>query len=833
MTLRLIHSTDRSPSGMTTRMNSRELPPTTTTFRRLYVHPFLHITVPMTPLHPFSPTAGSQSAPRKRTVATSDLPDAPILRASFTAHHFHISQSVLYPRYLLTVISLFPKPIALFSIATRWKLELVVGRTQQAPSGPWPSEVVAPDEFQRVIISPSVEGYETEEVRNVLKSYMEAINLRQKYITRTPTISRSPSFASPERAKANADRPKMHIAWVEGLVKVWRSKQAFDDGQEPILKPPVESLTEYYRDLNTILSLCSNGPAKTHSFSRLSILEAKFGMHRVLNADKEKTQQKASPRRDFYNVYKVDTHIHLSSAMNQKHLLKFIKKKLQYEAGVPVIHRDGKVLTLEQVFESLNLTSEDLSVDRLDVHADNKTFHRFDKFNLKYNPVGESRLREIFLKTDNFIKGRYLAEMVRELISSLEQSKYQCAEWRLSIYGRSPKEWDALAAWVVDHKLMSDNVRYLVQIPRLYDIYRANGTVECFQQLLDSIFDPLFAVSIDPQSNPKLSRFLDHCVGFDCVDDESKGDPRMARKFPPPSEWSFDKNPAYSYYLYYLWANIHTLNALRALNGLSQLSFRPHSGEAGEMDHLVSAFLLADGIAHGINLRLSPVLQYLCYLTQLPMAMSPLSNNSLFIDYSKNPFPIFYARGLNVCLSTDDPLQFHYTKEPLIEEYSVAAQVWKFTSADICEIARNSVLHSDFPHSIKTKMLGPRYVQSDLSRNDMAYTNVPSIRVCFRDETFVSEIDPMYTHLHEAFPDLDVSYLRRKLSDGASSLEYTRHALQALIDTPAPPLRSPSPSPLVNVSGDTTPTHTPYDPDRTALSSRTSSGNLQVPHPNK
>lgn len=55
--------------------------------------------------------------------------------------------------------------------------------------------------------------------------------------------------------------------------------------------------------------------------------------------------------------------------------------------------------------------------------------------------------------------------------------------------------------------------------------------------------------------------------------------------------------------------------------------------------------------------------------------MSPLSNNALFLDYERNPFPTFFQRGLNVSLSTDDPLQFHFTKEPLIEEYSVAAQV--------------------------------------------------------------------------------------------------------------------------------------------------------------
>ena len=37
--------------------------------------------------------------------------------------------------------------------------------------------------------------------------------------------------------------------------------------------------------------------------------------------------------------------------------------------------------------------------------------------------------------------------------------------------------------------------------------------------------------------------------------------------------------------------------------------------------------------------------------------MSPLSNNSLFLDYHRNPFPTFFARGLSTTLSTDDPLQ--------------------------------------------------------------------------------------------------------------------------------------------------------------------------------
>ena len=46
-----------------------------------------------------------------------------------------------------------------------------------------------------------------------------------------------------------------------------------------------------------------------------------------------------------------------------------------------------------------------------------------------------------------------------------------------------------------------------------------------------------------------------------------------------------------------------------------------------------------------------------------------------YIHPIRSPLPDYLARGLNVSLSTDDPLQFHFTKEPLMEEYSIAAQV--------------------------------------------------------------------------------------------------------------------------------------------------------------
>ena len=140
-----------------------------------------------------------------------------------------------------------------------------------------------------------------------------------------------------------------------------------------------------------------------------------------------------------YMSYVLSRIVLLQACMNQKHLLRFIKHKLRYVPHEVVTYRDGKYLTLGEVFESLKLTGRvgnvitmdyttlhcttlhytyftlrnfspllsslfyysilfspcfylylayDLSIDTLDMHA-HDTFHRFDRFNLKYNPAGE------------------------------------------------------------------------------------------------------------------------------------------------------------------------------------------------------------------------------------------------------------------------------------------------------------------------------------------------------------------------------------------------------------------------------------------------------------
>lgn len=581
---------------------------------------------------------------------------------------------------------------------------------------------------------------EEEEVRKMIR---ECLDLRNSYLY---TEKVAPWMKhSVEESTASEHCFRME----DGVVHVYASEH------DTVELFPVASATAFFTDMHHVLRIMSIGNVRSACYLRLRFLEEKFRLHLLINADRESMAQKGAPHRDFYNIRKVDTHVHHSACMNQKHLLRFIKSKLREEPDEVVIFRDGKYMTLNEVFESLDLTVYDLNVDLLDVHADKSTFHRFDKFNLKYNPCGQSRLREIFLKQDNLIQGRFLAEVTKRVLSDLEASKYQMAEYRVSIYGRKQSEWDQLASWFINNAIYSENAVWLIQLPRLYNVYKQMGTVTSFQNILDNVFIPLFEVTINPSSHPQLHVFLMQVVGLDIVDDESRPERRPTKHMPKPAEWTNEFNPAYSYYAYYCYANLYTLNKLRESKGLPTIKFRPHCGEAGDVDHLAAAFLLCNNISHGINLRKSPVLQYLYYLAQIGLAMSPLSNNSLFLNYHHNPFPIFFQRGLNVSLSTDDPLQIHLTKEPLVEEYSVAAKVWKLSACDLCEIARNSVYQSGFSHAAKLHWLGSKYFLRGPEGNNIHKSNVPDIRIVFRHETWKEEMQYVFLGIDKFPEELD------------------------------------------------------------------------------
>jgi AMP deaminase len=149
--------------------------------------------------------------------------------------------------------------------------------------------------------------------------------------------------------------------------------------------------------------------------------------------------------------------------------------------------------------------------------------------------------------------------------------------------------------------------------------------IKTFEEVLISklishidIFQPLFEVTLDPESHPELSKFLEEVVAIDSVDDESVYEEEAPDALP---EFYHEKsNPCYTYYMYFMWANIYCLNKLRESKGLHVFPFRPHCGESGSRDHLADAFLVAKSINHGINLDNAPVLQYLYYLEQIGLS---------------------------------------------------------------------------------------------------------------------------------------------------------------------------------------------------------------------
>lgn len=107
-----------------------------------------------------------------------------------------------------------------------------------------------------------------------------------------------------------------------------------------------------------------------------------------------------------------------------------------------------------------------------------------------------------------------------------------------------------------------------------------------------------------------------------------------------------------------------------------------------------------------------------------------------------------------------------------MEEYAIAAQLWKLSTCDVCEIARNSVLQSGLSHQVRTHtsnlgfnhgmqllmrsltimmqlavcpqdkqhFIGVNYLKDGPEGNDISRTNVAQIRMAYRHETLCNEL---------------------------------------------------------------------------------------------
>nr|GEU94531.1 retrotransposon protein, putative, Ty3-gypsy subclass [Tanacetum cinerariifolium] len=79
--------------------------------------------------------------------------------------------------------------------------------------------------------------------------------------------------------------------------------------------------------------------------------------------------------------------------------------------------------------------------------------------------------------------------------------------------------------------------------------------------------------------------------------------------------------------------------------------------------------------------------------------------------------------------------------------------VWKLSSYDLCEIARNSVYQSGFSRAAKqgriyiewrAHLLGSKYYKRGPEGNDIQKTNVPRMRIAFRHQTWTEEMQYVY-----------------------------------------------------------------------------------------
>jgi adenosine deaminase len=58
-----------------------------------------------------------------------------------------------------------------------------------------------------------------------------------------------------------------------------------------------------------------------------------------------------------------------------------------------------------------------------------------------------------------------------------------------------------------------------------------------------------------------------------------------------------------------------------------------------------------------------------------------------------------------------------------MEEYAIAAQLWKLSTCDVCEIARNSVLQSGLSHQVEPWALISTLLEKKVSKRVLCCPN--------------------------------------------------------------------------------------------------------------
>ncbi|MES1920208.1 AMP deaminase 2 [Bonamia ostreae] len=219
--------------------------------------------------------------------------------------------------------------------------------------------------FQKVkITNKSKKSHEAKIVCDMIKNML---SIREKYQKDMQT--QIPKYSLEEIADTkNLNSPPRLDTELSLKDGVYHVRTRNEDGDEE--EREVISRDEFFGDLADLMKLVSKGAAKSLAYNRLKILCARFDLHVILNDMSETEEVKMFPHKDFYNIIKVDNHVHHSACMNQKQFLRFVKRKVRTESSVIVTkNEDGKEMSLGEVAKSLGISQYNLSIDYLDMHV--------------------------------------------------------------------------------------------------------------------------------------------------------------------------------------------------------------------------------------------------------------------------------------------------------------------------------------------------------------------------------------------------------------------------------------------------------------------------------
>lgn len=588
---------------------------------------------------------------------------------------------------------------------------------------------------------------------------------------------------------------------------------------------------QFQNDFDYLVQLTKSSAFNKLAARRLAYLLEKYKLYLNLHSKHEINRLKMVPHKDFYNLKKIDNNLYLYGCISTKNLNHFILKTLNAEPH-RIIYIDttnnDENWSLKKLFDSIYY-NQSIHYDLKIINDDFLEWYKMGylpNLHLIYNQpdlidklVGKEKfyfiLTRTFLEFNNIIEGEYLALILKEnLIHPLEKSKYQLAQLSIDFQyfdnnneGESNNWWILFAQWLVKWKILSRNVRWNIQISRIFTKLVFLNKLNTFQDYLDSIFKQLHNLHELPLEQQLAIEFLlSQISSFDLILTEF--DETLWKSFPDvstsPTHWSNKgDNPPVAYYMFYIFQELKLLNSLRYTNKQNTFVMRSNCLQSSsiitskfsnqfdcteKVESLLGNLLLCNGgILNAENIWDSPSsIIYLIYLFQIPCIVSPLSSTSsriynpirvpymidsnlepLKIDrrnivlergsnYTQNPFMKMFQMGFKVSLSTDSVLfNRSFTSEPLIEEYSVVANIYLLNSAELSELCRNSVLSCGFEGWYKREWSGctlypTLYFDETIGGVDLWYDvmfdtvlkhNVPLVRRRYRNDNLALEKD--------------------------------------------------------------------------------------------